>query len=35
VRGWVDLGARFVGGCCGVDPFGIAELVVARDSLST
>jgi len=35
VRRWVDLGARFIGGCCGVDPLGIAELVVARDSLST
>jgi len=35
VRGWVDLGVRFVGGCCGVNPVGIAELVIARDSLST
>jgi S-methylmethionine-dependent homocysteine/selenocysteine methylase len=31
---WVDLGARFVGGCCGVDPLGIADLVTARDSIS-
>ena len=33
VARWVDLGARFIGGCCGVDPFGIADLVAARDSL--
>jgi S-methylmethionine-dependent homocysteine/selenocysteine methylase len=32
---WVDLGARFVGGCCGVDPLGIADLVTARDSISS
>jgi homocysteine S-methyltransferase len=35
VKRWIDLGARFIGGCCGVDPLGIADLVVARDSLST
>ena len=35
VQRWVGLGARFIGGCCGVDPLGIADLVVARDSLST
>jgi S-methylmethionine-dependent homocysteine/selenocysteine methylase len=33
VARWVDLGARFIGGCCGVDPLGIADLVAARDSL--
>ena len=35
VKRWVDLGARFIGGCCGVDPLGIADLVAARDSLSS
>ena len=35
VRRWVDLGARLIGGCCGVDPLGIADLVAARDSLSS
>ena len=35
VKRWVDLGARLIGGCCGVDPLGIADLVVARDSLSS
>ncbi len=30
VKRWVDLGARLIGGCCGVDPHGIDELVVAR-----
>ena len=35
VKHWVDLGARFIGGCCGVDPLGIADLVTARDSLSS
>jgi S-methylmethionine-dependent homocysteine/selenocysteine methylase len=33
VQTWVDLGARFIGGCCGVDPLGIADLVAARDVL--
>ena len=35
VKRWVDLGARLIGGCCGVDPLGIADLVAARDSLSS
>jgi homocysteine S-methyltransferase len=35
VKRWVDLGARFIGGCCGVDPLGIADLVTARDSISS
>jgi S-methylmethionine-dependent homocysteine/selenocysteine methylase len=33
VKRWVDLGARFIGGCCGVDPRGIADLVATRDVL--
>jgi len=35
VKRWVDLGARLIGGCCGVDPLGITDLVAARDSLSS
>ena len=35
VKRWVDLGARLIGGCCGVDPLGIADLIFARDSLSS
>ena len=33
VQTWVSLGARFIGGCCGVDPLGIADLVATRDVL--
>jgi homocysteine S-methyltransferase len=34
VADWYDIGARLIGGCCGVGPDGIAEVVVARAALA-
>ena len=35
LRTWHDLGARFIGGCCGVGPADIAELTEHRNVLRT
>ena len=31
VPGWVDAGARLIGGCCGIGPAGIARVAEVRD----
>ena len=35
VAGWVDAGARYIGGCCGIGVTGIQELCALRDGWSS
>ena len=35
VEGWLDAGARFVGGCCGTGPTDIAELAERISEVSS